>query len=170
MNIFFLDTNIAKSCSYYMDTHVNSTVKEICQMLSTTQRLNKTLNASACMQITHHTHPMTKWICYSQQNYKHAFQYFVHLLEEFKYRRGKTHECLSYVKYLITPPPQLAKYSYPHPPQCMPDYCKFPVDQYVSAYRFYYALEKSHLEGWTKRQIPIWYTELRCQIKEALKA
>ena len=135
MNIFVLDLDPKQAAIYHGDKHVVKMILETAQMLSTAHRL-----ADNCKfgfyQITHKSHPCSKWVRSSSSNYHWALKLLASLCEEFEYRRGKKHKTEGLL-YMLRDSPSFYPSESPLPrPQCMPD--EFKCDNVVDAYRSYY--------------------------------
>ena len=164
MNIFYLDHD-TKTCSkYHNDKHCVKMILEYAQLLSTTHRVLDGDNVDDLVyKATHKNHPSTIWTRKTDSNYRWLYRLFVDLSQEYTYRYGREH--LSYTKLseiLKTPPKNIPTGEFTGPTPAMPDYCKISGNS-LASYRKYYVMEKSHMEKWSKREVPLWYKTLKGQ-------
>ena len=125
---------------------------------------------------THVNHPSAIWVRQSYANYVWLSKLLTELCGEYTYRYGKVHkvERDGLEEELMYPPnniplfdqgSNLKKFTEPTP--AMPDEVKVlrevATDRYeidsISSYHNYYINNKSHIAKWTKRQMPVWYSE-----------
>ncbi|MDY0345290.1 MAG: pyrimidine dimer DNA glycosylase/endonuclease V [Bacilli bacterium] len=157
MNIFYLDANPVLAARYHADRHVIKMILESAQLLSTTHHIslsNKHI-LSHIYKPTHYNHPSTIWVRQSKANYQWLYTLFLALIDEYKYRFGKTHKSSELIPYLKEPPLSLGEGVFTPPTPAMDDEYLVNGDSLLS-YRKYYRLAKSHLFSWTKRERPEW--------------
>ena len=152
MNIFYLDENPAKACRYLMDVHVRKMTLETCQLLMTTDILH---GYSRPWKPTHMNHPC-RVALEDNNNYIWLCHYFREICNEFYFRFGKQHRCVTFQFMLYT---MTEDYSPPHFPQCMPE--EFRRDNCVEAYREYYKskykeFSERGIAKYTNRGVPEW--------------
>ena len=157
MNIFYLNKNPKIAAIEHCDKHVVKMVLETAQLLSVAQRNGG--NDSEILYKGFPNHPSTKWASASIHNYEWLLDLFIALSNEYTYRYDKIHKSYSTLGYELSKVPNLPDIPFIEPPQCMPDYCKYPGHT-VEAYQFYYATEKAYMCKWTKRDVPKWFEEL----------
>jgi hypothetical protein len=177
MNIFFLDRDVRLAAEYHVDKHVVKMILESAQILSTAhrvldgietvQRMNNRntkrwiLNDSretALYKTTHVNHPSAVWARSNIDHYRYLFDLYISLIDEYKYRYGKTTHKSAELAPALFDAPENIDYDAPwvDPPQAMPDDVKVPGDA-VLAYRQYYAKYKVSMAKWTKRSKPVWW-------------
>jgi len=163
MQIFFLDKKPSLASQYHFDIHVNKSLIETAQILSTVHHLYQypldsnnflRVNLNCLYKPTHQNHPDVIWCCESKANYIWLYQLFCKLGEEYKFRFEKDHltnyKLLSPLSFV----PDLPDKSFTFPPLVMPD--DYKLDDPVESYRNYYRQGKSHLLKYTKREKPEW--------------
>lgn len=169
MNIFFLDANPKEAARNQCDKHVVKMTCETGQMLSTCHRViggdvwfDKGKNGRRIKRWSlgddlefvlnkacHINHSCNVWIRESEANYNWAYEHFVYLAEEFKFRFGKEHG--SYTRLndsLGTPSKEIPSLGLTKPALAMPD--KYKVDCPVDSYRSYYIGDKKDIAVWEK--------------------
>jgi hypothetical protein len=184
MNIFYLDSNVAKCAEYHNDKHVVKMILEYAQLLSTAHRvLDGTVwteekyvagslppryrkakrwklfddsTDSVLYKATHINHPSAVWARQSNNNYNWLYCLFVSLMSEYTYRYGKTHACARLAPYLQRTPKNIPVGYLTQPTPAMPDNVKIAGDS-IKSYRNYYINNKAHLASWKKRSTPGWY-------------
>jgi len=147
----------------------------ICDGFSISGRRKKTYTLSdsrndILYSATHINHPSAIWVRQSYANYVWLSKLLTELCGEYTYRYGKVHkvERDGLEKELMYPPnniPPFEKFTEPTP--AMPDEVKVlrevATDRYeidsIKSYHKYYIKNKSHIAKWTKRQMPVWYSE-----------
>ena len=165
----------------HLDKHVVKMILEYAQLLSTAHRvldgnpitgLSKSgrkqqqyilpdSRNSIMYSGTHVNHPSAIWVRQSYANYVWLSKLLTELCGEYTYRYGKVHkvERDGLEKELMCPPnniPLFEKFTEPTP--AMPDEVKI-LGNSISSYHNYYINNKSHIAKWTKRQMPVWYSE-----------
>jgi hypothetical protein len=116
------------------------------------------------LYFTHEHHPLTRWATASFENWQRLYDYTDAAHEEWRYRwdhdESETHGCWDVVESLDLD--AVAALDWPEedgsePPQVTGDWT---ADDYVDAYRYYYANEKEALFTWSKdRAVPPWLEE-----------
>jgi hypothetical protein len=163
VNAFWLDRDLERAATWLVDRHVTSSVFECSMVLTTAVQLNG-YPESESLSFTHPDNPLTRWAARSLANWQYLREYTEAAHAEWRYRWD--HEPTEYhgswatvrslddetVRDLEWPaagrtdPPQLTG--------------AWTADDYVDAYRYYYANEKRHLFGWsTDRSMPPWVPE-----------
>lgn len=160
MNIFFLDEDIEKSVTYYVDKHVVKMRVELAQLICSVHWMS---GSSAPYKLTHKNHPCAIWARESLSNYKYIVNLGLSLCDELEYRYGtkeqKTKTTLLWLKDNL---PNIKDVGLTLPKLAMDvsfrtfhntdDVVKYAVENY----RNYYNKDKRHLFKWTKRSIPDW--------------
>jgi len=177
MNIFYLDESPYISANMCVDKHVVKMILESAQLLSTTHRIldgrevagkSKTGRnvkrwvldddrENILYSATHINHPCSIWLRQSIPNYMWLVKHMDGLIEEYKYRYGKTHKVYSsgLATALESVPHNLKSSTWTIPPSAMAKEYIISDDP-VKNYRNYYMNGKKHLHRWSKRQIPTW--------------
>jgi hypothetical protein len=149
MNIFALDLNPQKASVYHTDKHVVKMPLETAQMLCTASFLSGEPRRYKPAFINH---PCNLWARESLDNYYWLAELGIYLCEEYKFRYGKEHACLSVIQECYDNiPPILSIGLTPHK-LAMPDDCK--KDDSILSYHAYYNTYKTHLFKWTNRKTP----------------
>lgn len=176
MNIFYLDSNVAKCAEYHNDKHVVKMILEYAQLLSTAHRVldgKEYIDASSGRKIkrwrledtsleaqlykaTHINHPSAVWVRQSNNNYTWLMCLFQSLLMEYTHRYGKMHSCNRLVYWLRKPPVNIPVGYKTQPTPAMPDEYKVPDS--VQSYRNYYLGAKNNMAKWKNRPIPEWWS------------
>lgn len=177
MNIFFLDSDIAKCAQMHNDKHCVKMILEYSQLLSTAHRvldgkeeegkkmvagsfpvrwrkfkqwkLNDERN-SILYSATHINHPSAIWVRQSDSNYNWLHNLLVELCREYTFRYGKIHKCESsgLVEVLKMVPNNILSKEFTEPTPAMPEEIKINSDS-ISSYRNYYIKSKQHLASWS---------------------
>ena len=183
MNIFVVDHDPIVAAQNLCDKHVVKMIVETAQMASTVHRVydgvplnSKTASGRKVKRFIHPhpdwdaklckavmiNHPCTKWAFESLHNYNWMVHHGYALCKEYTHRYGKVHSMKSlYEMYLYEIPHRFFHIDIDHRTeyaQAMPDKYKVQGDA-VTAYRNYYLGEKSRFAKWTKREVPLWYTQ-----------
>lgn len=177
MNIFYLDTDLAKCAQYHNDKHCVKMILEYAQLLCTAHRIldgdlvlktdqkGRKVKAYALpdsekdnifYKHTHVNHPCAVWARDSSQNYHLLYKLFIELCNEYTHRYGKTHLTYSKLSHLLKyPPNNISDSGLTSPPKCMPDFYK--KGNVIESYRTYYVSDdKKHLLSYSKRPKPFW--------------
>ena len=119
---------------------------------------------------THVNHPSAVWVRKSKENYIWLSNMLLALCGEYTYRYGKTHKverdglCFVLLKNI---PKNIGNEGWSEPTPAMPDDVKvlrevatdrFEIDS-IKSYHKYYIHNKVHIAKWTKREMPLWYSE-----------
>ncbi|WP_123537493.1 hypothetical protein [Halosimplex salinum] len=162
VNAFWLDRDLERAARWLVDTHVTSSVFECSMVLATAVQLRGYDGDD--LSFTHPDNPLTRWAADSVENWGYLRAYTAAAHEEWRYRwdhtPDETHGSWDQIAALdgaavraldwpadrLTDPPQLTG--------------EWRADDYVDAYRFYYANDKRHLFSWKKdRSEPPWVDE-----------
>ncbi|WP_254531179.1 hypothetical protein [Natrinema gelatinilyticum] len=163
VNAFWLDRDVEQAAAWLVDRHVTSSVFECSMVLSTAVRLNGFPESDA-PYFTHQNHPLTRWAARSAANWRYLRDYTGAAHEEWRYRwdhdSTERHGCWDAVHSLDGAAVfdlEWAAEGRDDPPQLTGEWS---ADDYVDAYRYYYANEKRHLFSWSKdRSMPPWISE-----------
>ncbi len=178
MNIFYLDRDPKICAEMHLDKHVVKMIIEYAQLMSTAHRVidgdeyyDLTANGrkikrwrlndnreQVLMKASHISHPSGIWTRASDLNYIWLYQMWSYLLDEYTYRYGKIHACARLRDVLIRLPNNIEEGFFTEPTPAMPDDRKIPGDS-LKSYHQYYIHNKRHFAKWTKREIPLWYSE-----------
>lgn len=178
MNIFYLDKDPQKCAEMHCDKHVVKMIIEYAQLMSTAHRildgtpyLDLTKNGrkikrwrlddereDILMKASHINHPSNIWTRSNRDNYIWLNRMWNYLLLEYTHRYGKIHACAKYKYALYLTPNNIVQSHFYEPTPAMPDDCKILNDS-VSSYKKYYIERKTHFAKWTKREVPLWYSE-----------
>jgi hypothetical protein len=152
MNIFILDLDTDRCARFHTDRHVVKMVLETAQILCT---VLDSCGIEAPYRPTHQRHPCVLWAGESLSNWVWLRRLGMSLDREYRYRfnRSTSHASGSVIRALRRPP--LEDRGFTGFAQAMPPELRIPGDP-VSAYRRYYALEKTSAARWTRRRIPPW--------------
>jgi hypothetical protein len=189
MNIFYLNNDPKLCAEMHLDKHVVKMILEYAQLLSTAHRVldgtvSTRLSKSGRKQqyypladerdnflysATHVNHPSAVWVRYSDKNYTWLICLLKELCKEYTHRYGKIHKCErdGLVKALIQLPKNIPIKNFTEPTPAMPDEVKVlrevETDRYeidsIKSYHKYYIHNKVHIAKWTKREMPLWYSE-----------
>jgi hypothetical protein len=157
MNIFVLDSDIDACARFHSDRHVVKMTLESAQMLCTVLHEN---GIQAPYKPTHRHHPCTLWAGRSLSNWIWLRDLALALNDEYRYRYRKDSDHLSGAVVRDLPPPPIDDLGLTEFAQAMPEQYRVPGDA-VSAYRKFYAAEKSGFAIWTGRSVPGWFGRLR---------
>lgn len=147
MNIFVLNSDPILAAQMQMDCHVVKMILEGTQILC-----NCFDESEVRYKRTHYNHPCCKWARESLSNFNWLKEHVIALSDEYTYRYGKVHKCLSVINQLSIPKIKdigLTKFAL-----AMPD--EYISNDPVISYINYYKNEKLKLKRvrWTKRNIP----------------
>ena len=175
MNIFRLYNCPVRAAEMMCDKHVVKMIVEYAQILSTAHRVldgtptkrpsksGRTMQThyeldgahweSVMYKATHINHPSCVWARENTDNYQWLYKHFRATCAEYTKRYGKIHATEEKLKGALWFCPLGAPRRYETPiPQCMPDYYKH--DDAVTAYRQYYAGEKSAIATYRYSEAP----------------
>ncbi|MCK8826039.1 pyrimidine dimer DNA glycosylase/endonuclease V [Fuchsiella alkaliacetigena] len=154
MNIFVLDEDVKKCARYHTDKHVIKMILETAQLLSAAHHLTGN-KSDELYRLTHKSHPCTKWVVKSINNYRWLVDLGLELCQEYTYRYGKTHKTQEKLEWLKNNEAELPDIDRTEFVKCMPD--QYKVNSVVESYRNYYIGEKQHIASWKQRRIPNWF-------------
>jgi hypothetical protein len=163
VNAFWLDRDLDTAVVWLVDAHVTSSVFECSMVLTTAVQLNGYPSDDA-LYFTHADNPLTRWAAESHDNWQRLWDYTDAAHREWRNRwdhgPAERHGCWATVQSLD--PDAVHDLDWPaagasDPPQLTGDW---EAEDYVDAYRYYYANEKRHLFEWSKDRVePPWITE-----------
>lgn len=163
VNAFWLDRDLERATAWLVDRHVTSSVFECSMVLTTAVQLNGHPDDDA-LYFTHQNHPLTQWAASAYDNWQRLRAYTDAAHSEWQYRwdhePDDRHGCWVTVESLD--PDTVRDLDWPTEGQTDPPQVtgKWEADDYVDAYRYYYANEKRHLFEWSKdRSEPPWIAE-----------
>lgn len=172
VNFFYLDKDSSKCAKYYCDKHVLKIPIEIAQILSKIHHVLKTKidyqKIYANSKVVKESLGPYLWTLSSLDNYIWTCDLGLELINEYKYRFGKTsHKTESVLIYLKENPPPIKNLGIT--PFVMTN--KYDMFQYVSLNpitnaRYNYAEMKCANDKWTKRIKPKWFDTLSKKIEE----
>jgi len=170
MQIFLLNLCPRKAAQDMADQHVQSSCKEVLQILSTVWGIHDyekyekyVLEEKLIKRWKVGTHPSIRFAGASKENYWYVVTFLIACLEEFEFRRKKQHAYHRFIDILVN---QLGE------PRGLLDIEFVPMSQTyqaiknlnlkhdnpVIAYRRYYLDEKSSFVRWRwGREMPEWY-------------
>lgn len=163
MNIFHLSKDPRECAEFLGDKHCVKMVLETAQMLSTACH-HVEYYPEGIYKPSHQNHPMTIWVRSDAAHFLWTFDLYTYLLEEYTFRRDKVHKSASLIDSFLDHPFCHLNWDavgkmHP-PPLCMPE--EFHRDDYVEAYRLYYA--HKYRQGIVQynwgREMPGWLEEL----------
>lgn len=160
MNIFASDSSAVVSAQNLPDILVNKMVLESAQLLTTAHVVSD--GSAMTYKKTHENHPSAIWARATTGNYRWLYRHFKALLDEYRYRTGKTHACSKLLRELMLAPLGCTKHEYSDPPKCMPDEHKVicvhqSYRNYLAAkYLGWAARDKPIHVKWTRRGSPSW--------------
>lgn len=179
MNIFYLDKDPKICAEMHLDKHVVKMIIEYGQLMSTAHRLldgqmyiDKTANGRSIkrwrvgddledilMKASHINHPSAIWTRANRQNYIWLYRMWAYLCKEYTYRYEKIHSVETRLyQALYLPPLNIVDGQFYPPTPAMPDDCKIQNNS-LASYHKYYIEHKKHFAKWTKRDVPLWFTE-----------
>lgn len=163
VNAFWLDRDLDTAVGWLVDAHVSSSVFESSMVLTTALQMNGFPDDDS-LYFTHPAHPLTRWAADAYDNWQLLWDYTDAAHDEWRYRwdhgPDETHGCWRTVTSIDSD--AVGDLDWPSedpsdPPQCTG---RWKADDYVDAYRYYYANEKRHLFKWSKdRREPPWIEE-----------
>jgi len=160
MNIFYVHKDPTIAAQMMCDKHVVKMIIESAQMLSAAHTGNNRYRARdmGLYMPAHFMHPSTKWVRENKVQYEWLYQHFVALCDEYTHRYGKVHMTDQKLREKLSTTPDLRVEEFSDPPQCMFDDVKN-EENTVEAYRNYYRVYKRDFARWTRRNVPVWFTE-----------
>lgn len=166
MNLFVLEENhwdFKTQAQQYIDSHVSKICLEIVQMLAGAYHgwglpvcLNKQGKPYGKGYIHH---PVQKWISTNDATAAFAFEFLYALLDEFRYRNGKSHDAERCAEELIINYDRVPNgYAPPYVAACgkVINPLDLPVHE---KYRLHYIWDKRTFMVWTKRDPAPWLKE-----------
>jgi hypothetical protein len=175
VNFFYLDKNPSKCAKYYCDKHVLKIPIEIAQILSKIHHILKTKidyeKIYANSKVVKESLGPYLWSLSSLDNYIWTCELGLALINEYKYRFGKsTHKTEVVLKYLLENSPPIEKKGI----TLFIMTNKFDMFQYISSNpvknsRYNYAEIKCANDKWTKRTKPKWFDLLKNKIIDEKK-
>jgi hypothetical protein len=161
MNIFYLHTDRFMNAQYHVDRHVMKMPIETTQMLSTVLRERFNVDAPTdgpgkIYRSAYITHPCTRWVGETYDNFVWTWFFGTALCDEFLHRYGKVHACRQVLSTIsnIMPSPD----TWPGDPAMTPrPKCVAPEFKHldvITAYRMQYITKKARLHSWTNRPVP----------------
>ena len=154
MNIFILDQDPKIAATMLCDKHVVKMILETAQMLCT---ISHGLGNAAPYRATHKNHPCTLWAAKSKENWDWLLEHGIEMSEEYTRRYGRVHKSLAVIQWCANIPNPPAASALTPFAQAMP--IQYKDDCAVTAYRNYYAGEKSGFAKW-KTSPPSWWLPL----------
>jgi len=162
VNAFWLDRDLDVAARWLVDRHVTSSVFECSMVLTTAAQLNG--HPDDDLYFTHPDHPLTRWAADAYPNWRRLREYVEAAHREWRYRwdHGPEERHGSWATVERLDPAVVRDLDWPadaasDPPQVTGGWT---ADDYVDAYRYYYANEKRHLFAWAKdRTEPPWIEE-----------
>lgn len=163
VNIFFTHLNPTIAAEFCCDAHVRKMVVESTQLLANAYHIEGAKHPpppkadGTPYAQSHWNHPCAKW---AREDFKQWNWLMVHafgLANEFKYRFGNEHACLTALQHMNANLPMwLPNKAFYDPPLAMPDEYKSRVASTVASYRNYIRRGKTTLHVWTRRPPPVW--------------
>ncbi|WP_135854045.1 hypothetical protein [Halorussus salinus] len=164
VNAFWLDRDLDRTARWLADPHVLSSVFENAMVLTTAVQLNG-YPESDDLYYTHADHPLTRWAAAHRDNWDLLYAYTAAAHDEWRYRWDhppeETHGSWATVESLDES--LLADLDWPGEPSDPPQVTgEWTADDYVEAYRRYYANEKRDVFEWSGgRSAPPWLDDYR---------
>jgi hypothetical protein len=179
VNIFYLAQDPEICAQMHLDKHVVKMVIEYAQLLCTAHRLldgvsviGQTVSGRKQQQwrmddyrdavlykATHPNHPSAKWCRDSVENYVWLYRLFGYLCDEYTYRYDRIHMTDQKLRNVLSRVPDNAiDKPFVAPWRAMPEEVKVGDDSLLS-YRNYYVQNKASFAKWTKREVPLWFTQ-----------
>ncbi|MFB6129878.1 MAG: hypothetical protein ABEJ28_03545, partial [Salinigranum sp.] len=168
VNAFWLDRDLDLAARWLVDRHVTSSVFECSMVLTTAARLRG--YPDEVRYFTHPDHPLTRWAAEAYDNWDLLRRYTRAAHREWRYRwdhdEAERHACWAAVESLDDA--RIEALEWPGRPGDPPQVTgRWHADDYVDAYRRYYANDKRHLFRWSKdRTAPPWIDEYAVERSE----
>lgn len=149
-----------QAAMYNCDRHVVKIILEVVEMMGYVYDSGKFILPWVNKKNPHFSHPMSKWLRYSKQNFDWAYNHAVALCEEYTYRYDKIHSYQKHIEWIgmnmpIDNLPDLGRTDWPRCFGTWKDKIEI-TDNAVQDYRQYYMLAK-RFATWKKRPIPEWF-------------
>jgi hypothetical protein len=167
MQILALSSDPVKAAQYLMDTHLNSTIHEAAQMMSTVHWMTdcdwaETLYASGRIYApSHENHPCTRWIAGWRENLDWVRLFAIAADKERRYRfpNRQSHKSAVLIKRMFTP--KLRNHACGNITNFVIGFRSASITKTdpIKAYRQYYMTKKRHLAKWTRRGKPWWWED-----------
>jgi len=164
MNIFFLHSTPRLAAANHADVHVGKMLLESCQLLATAHHFYGE-GDKVTYKPTHENHPCAVWVRESALNYGYVADLAEALGREFYFRFNKPHASQAVLRAELSNAPEAMRmlpFRFTTPPLCMP--AEFHQDDYVEAYRLYYASKADKMDmKWNRKtdNEPFWFTVAR---------
>ncbi len=156
VNAFWLDRELEQAVVWLVDRHVLSSVLECSLVLSTAALRNGWEGEN--LPMSHEHHPLTRWAGDAYDNWAMLREYTRLAHEEWRYRWDHDPEEVhgSWATVRDIDPEAVAELAWDEPSGSDPPQVTdgWHADDYVDAYRYYYANEKHHLFEWAKERGP----------------
>jgi hypothetical protein len=169
VNAFWLDSDLEQAARWLVDDHVLSSILENAMVLTTAVQSNGYAEddpeTREDLYFTHEHHPLTEWAADHRDNWERLHDYVAAAHDEWRHRWDhppeKVHGSWATVESLDRG--ALADLDWPGEPSDPPQVTgEWAADDYVEAYRLYYANEKRDLFEWSGgREGPPWLAEYR---------
>lgn len=167
----------------HCDTHASKMCVEYAQLMSTAHRVldgnlwyGRTINGrkiaryfhadsemnTNLYKACHINHPSAIWVRKSEKNYNWLYNMWTALCAEYTHRYNRTHESFAKLEYyLVLAPDNVPEADWGQPTPAMKQYPQCIVEgDSMASYRKYYWEAKADIAKWTKRDKPVWWTEL----------
>ncbi|NEU58244.1 hypothetical protein [Halorussus sp. MSC15.2] len=169
VNAFWLDRDLDQTARWLVDRHVLSSVLENAMVLTTAVQSNGYAEGDPetreDLYFSHADHPLTRWAAAHPDNWEYLHDYTEAAHDEWRYRWNhppeETHGSWATVESLDRD--EISALDWPGEPSDPPQVTgQWHADDYVEAYRLYYANEKRHLFEWSgDRTAPPWLDDYR---------
>lgn len=183
MNIFCLDNDPVECAKMHNDKHTVKMCVEYAQLMSTAHRVvdgnlwyGRTINGrkiaryfhandemnSILYKACHINHPSAIWTRKCEANYNWLYNLWTALCEEYSHRYQRMHESFNRLEIpLMLAPEKIPSGEWTQPTPAMSQYKQCIVEgDSIQSYRNYYWEAKADMAKWTKRNKPVWWTEL----------
>jgi hypothetical protein len=157
MNIFVVDYDPVIAAQSLVDRHVVKMILETAQLLSTAVKFYNT-NIEGLYKSCYVNHPCSKWTRESRQNFQWLCKHGNALLDEYSYRYYKYHKSSSIIDLAKSYSELFPDIGLTNFVLAMPN--EYKVSNAIESYRNYYRGAKRELLIYTKREPPIWVSDL----------
>lgn len=158
MNVFVLDSDMAKCAEYHCDKHIVKMPLELAQLVSTANKMCGSYLVPEGYKITHKNHPWAIYTRYNQRNYDFVCELGIYLCKEYSFRYGKRHACQDILEALANVQIVVSECNDKHTlpkPLCMPD--EYKANTVIDSYRNYYRFKKDNISfTYKNRKEPDW--------------